>query len=60
VGDDPINLGVIHAECFEEAQEVMSQAQARFNCQESFINDLCLGLAVQFGPGTLGVISYCV
>lgn len=60
VGDAPINLGVIHAECFEDAQTVLAQAQDRFNCQESFINDLSMGLAVQFGPGALCLISYRV
>jgi DegV family protein with EDD domain len=60
VGDSPINIGVIHAEIPQEAQELLARAQAMFNCQESYINDLALGLAVQFGPGTLGIITYRV
>ncbi len=60
VGDAPVNLGIVHAESLENAQALLAQAQARFNCQESFVNDLALGLAVQFGPGTLGIISYRV
>jgi DegV family protein with EDD domain len=60
VGKNPINLGVVHAEIPEEAEALLSQAQAMFNCQESYVNDLALGLAVQFGPGTLGIITYCV
>jgi DegV family protein with EDD domain len=60
VGDSPINLAIIHAECLQDAQELLVQAQARFNCQESFVNDLALGLAVQFGPGTLAIVSYPV
>ena len=60
VGDSPVNLGVVHAEALEEAQALLSQAQAMFNCQESYVNDLALGLAVQFGPGTLGIVTYRV
>lgn len=60
VGDSPINLGVMHAETLEEAQELLAQAQEMLNCQESYVNDLALGLAVQFGPGTLGIVSYRV
>jgi DegV family protein with EDD domain len=57
VGDKSIYLGIIHAESPDEAQELLAQAEARFNCRESYINDLSMGLAVQFGPGTLAVIS---
>jgi DegV family protein with EDD domain len=60
VGDSPVNLGIVHAEALEEAEALLAQAQATFNCQESYIHDLALGLAVQFGPGTLGVITYRV
>lgn len=60
VGDSPVNLGIVHAEAFKEAEALLAQAQAMFNYQECYINDLALGLAVQFGPGTLGVITYRV
>jgi len=60
VGDSPVNLGIVHAEAFEEAEALLAQAQAMFNHQECYINDLALGLAVQFGPGTLGLITYRV
>ncbi len=60
VGDSPINLAVVHAEIPEEAAALLAQAQAMFNCQESYVNDLALGLAVQFGPGTLGIVTYRV
>jgi DegV family protein with EDD domain len=60
VGDAPINLGVVHAEALEDAQALLAQAQEMFNCQESYIDELALGLAVQFGPGTLGIITYRV
>lgn len=60
VGDSPINLAIVHAEALEEAEALLAQAQAMFKCRECYVNDLALGLAVQFGPGTLGVIAYRV
>jgi len=60
VGDAPVNLGIVHAEISEEAETLLTQARNMFNCQESYVNDLALGLAVQFGPGTLGVVTYRV
>ncbi len=60
VGDAPINLGIVHAQAAQKAQQLLEQAQTMFNCQESYISELALGLAVQFGPGTVGIISYRV
>jgi DegV family protein with EDD domain len=60
VGDRPINLGIVHAEASKEAEALLDQARSMLNCQECYIYDLALGLAVQFGPGTVGIISYRV
>jgi DegV family protein with EDD domain len=56
----PVNLAVIHAEAPDVASELLERAKAIFNCQESFIADLATSLAVQFGPGTVGLVSYQV
>lgn len=56
----PINLAVIHAEAPEVAEEMLERAKGIFNCQETFIEDLAISLAVQFGPGTVGLVSYQV
>jgi len=56
----PINLAVIHAEAPEVAEEMLERAKGVFNCQEAFITDLAISLAVQFGPGTVGLVSYQV
>ncbi len=60
VGEHPVNLGVVNAEIPQEADWLLKQAQATFNCQEAYVCDLSPGLAVQFGPGTLGLITYPV
>ncbi len=54
----PINLGVVHARALEVAQEMLARAKERFNCQESYVYDLCASLTVHFGPGTIGACFY--
>ncbi len=54
----PVNLAAIHAEAADEGQALLEKARSFFNCQESFLVDLALSLAVQFGPGTLGLAVY--
>lgn len=54
------NLAVVHAEAPDEAHALLDRAKSLINCQESFVTDLALSLAVQFGPGTLGLIGYRV
>lgn len=54
----PINLGVVHARAPEVGQEMLSRAEERFNCQETYVHDLCASLTVHFGPGTIGVCFY--
>jgi len=60
VGQAPINLAVVHAEAPKEAHTLLERARSTFNCQEVFIDDLAISLAVQFGPGVLGLVSYKV
>jgi len=54
----PINLGVLHARVFEVGEEMLSRTEERFNCQETYVADLCASLTVQFGPGTVGMCFY--
>lgn len=56
----PINLGVMHARALEEGQELLSRAEQRFHCKETFVTELCASLTVVFGPGTLGMCFYAV
>ncbi len=60
VGDQPINLAIVHAQAKPDADALMARAQQIFNVKESFVNDLATSLAVHFGPGCLGIVSYVV
>ena len=54
----PVNLAVVHAMASDEGHALLEQAKQTFDCRESFVSDLALSLAVQFGPGTLGLVAY--
>jgi DegV family protein with EDD domain len=56
----PVNLAVVHAEAPEEGQALLEQARSMFDVRETYLSDLALSLAVQFGPGTLGLMAYRV
>jgi len=60
VGQTQINAAVIHAQVPDEAQEMLERVQREFNCAETFLHDLALGVAVHLGPGTLGLVAYPV
>jgi DegV family protein with EDD domain len=60
VAGNKINLAVVHAESPADAEALMLRARQMFNIQESFVVDLATSLAVHFGPGVLGLISYVV
>jgi DegV family protein with EDD domain len=56
----PVNLAVVHAAAPEEGQALLEQARTMFDVRETYLTDLALSLAVQFGPGTLGLMAYRV
>jgi fatty acid-binding protein DegV len=56
----PVNLAAVHAEAPDEGRALLEKAQSIFDCQETYLSDLALSLAVQFGPGALGLIVYRV
>lgn len=57
-GDLPVHLAIAHAIDQPQAENLMTLAQARLNCRDTFIADLALSLAVHFGPGTVGFATY--
>jgi len=54
----PINFGVVHARAPEVGEEMLARARERFNCQDSYLYELCASLVVHFGPGTIGLCFY--
>ncbi len=58
VGQTPINCAVVHARAPEEAAELMKMAEQRFTFNWAFITPLCISIAANLGPGTLGIVAY--
>jgi DegV family protein with EDD domain len=58
LGQQPVHVGVVHALAPTEAEDLLGQLQQRLNCQDTFVTDLALSLAVHFGPGTVGFAAY--
>ncbi len=58
VENSPVHLGIVHAIDQPQADYLLAQAQNRLNCQDTFVTDLALSLAVHFGPGTIGFATY--
>jgi DegV family protein with EDD domain len=56
--DKPVHVGVVHALAPGAASQLLEHLQQRLNCQDTFITDLALSLAVHFGPGTVGFAAY--
>jgi DegV family protein with EDD domain len=57
-GDTPVHLGVVHARDLESGQALMEQAKKNFKVKDTEITDLSISLAVNFGPGTVGLVLY--
>lgn len=55
VGDQPVRLAVIHARAPEGANQLKQMAAERFNIQQEIIVDMCIPVAINLGPGALGL-----
>ena len=60
VGNQPVNIGIIHAQAAEQAALLMPMVQDQLRVEDCYIKDLAMSLAVHFGPGTLGLVAYPV
>lgn len=59
-GKKPVHLAVVHARDLASGQSLLEQAKKEFNVKSSELTDLSISLAVQFGPGTVGLVLYPV
>ena len=58
LGDKPVHIGVMHARDPESAQSLMEEAKKNFNYKDAEMADLSVSLAINFGPGTVGLVLY--
>lgn len=57
-GDQPVYLGVVHARDPESAASLLDNAKRRFNYKDAVSSDLSISLAINLGPGTVGLVLY--
>jgi DegV family protein with EDD domain len=57
-GEHPVHVGVVHARDVASGQILLEQAKKVLNVKESFLTDLSISLAINFGPGTVGIVLY--
>lgn len=58
VGNSPVYVGVVHARDLASGQALLEEAKKVLNVKESFLTDLSISLAINFGPGTVGIVLY--
>ena len=58
VGDQPVQIAVIHAHDPVTGQMVMEEAKKTFHCTEVAFAEISISLAAHFGPGTIGLAAY--
>lgn len=57
VGDRPVTMAAIHSNDQEAGQALLEKARATLNCTESFLVDMAISVAINLGPGALGLIA---
>lgn len=58
VGNQLVNIAIIHARDLKTGEKVLEEVKKRFNCAEAIITELSISLAAHFGPGTIGLTAY--
>ncbi|MGB7874047.1 MAG: DegV family protein [Anaerolineales bacterium] len=57
-GDQPVHLGVVHARDPESAMNLLDEAKKLFTYKDVVQSDLTISLAINLGPGTVGLVLY--
>lgn len=55
-GDRPVHLGVVHARDPESGESLLEEAKKQFNYKDAVYSDLSISLAINLGPGTVGLV----
>lgn len=57
VGDKPVRLAVMHANNREAGEALLQNARPRLNVVEEFFMDMAVAVAINLGPGALGLVA---
>jgi DegV family protein with EDD domain len=54
-GDRPLNVGMLHANALEDAQQLLADARGVLNVREAIFSDIGPAIATLAGPGVVGI-----
>jgi len=57
-GDQPVFIAAVHARDLASGQALLDEAKKCFNVKDAVLADLSISLAINFGPGTVGLVIY--
>lgn len=57
-GNQPVHVGIVQANDEAAGKLLMEEAKKNFNFKDVEFTDLTISLAINFGPGTVGLILY--
>jgi len=57
-GDQLVHIAVVHARDLASGQALLEMAKKTFNTKSTELTDLSVALAINFGPGTIGLVLY--
>ena len=57
-GDQPVYMAVVHARDTASGQSLLDEAKKCFNVKDAILTNLSVSLAINFGPGTVGLVLY--
>ncbi len=58
VGDAPLAVAAVHAHDIDSAKLLLEEAKKSLNVKESVFAELSVSLAINLGPGTVGLVLY--
>jgi DegV family protein with EDD domain len=58
VGEKPVSIAALHARDEESAKALLEEAKKSLNVKESVTAELSISLAINLGPGTVGLVLY--
>jgi len=57
-GTQEVYLSVVHARDLKSGAHLLDEAKEIFNTKDAVLTDLSVSLAINFGPGTVGLVLY--
>jgi DegV family protein with EDD domain len=58
LGEQLVNVAVVHARCPEAGQALLESVRQTLNCKEIILTNLSIAVSAHLGPGTVGICAY--